>query len=142
MKFIDNIYEENEDGTKESTTFIRHLGLLFMGDAIAAPDEPNPSELFGGRLSEARAILHAFQYERDLREDEYHTISNFIKACSCTKAFDKDSPSAKVMFHQLNIAKKKYDIAKEKVEVTRKAIKTMMDNRDKYFEKRAKKVKE
>lgn len=142
MKFIDNIYEENEDGTKESITFIRHLGLVFSGDAIAAPDEPNPSELFGGRLSEARAILHAFQYERDLRGEEYHTINNFIKACSCTKAFDKESPSAKVMFHQLNIAKKKYDDAKKKVKIARKIIKDNMDSRDKYFEKRAKKVKE
>ena len=142
MKFIDNIYEENEDGTKESITLIRHLGLIFSGKAIAAPDEPNPSELFGGRLSEARAILHAFQYEKDLKKEEYNTINNFIKACSCTKNFDKDSPSAKVMFHQLNIAEKKYNKSKMRVEITKKAIKEMMDNRDKYFKKRAKQIKE
>lgn len=139
MIFVDTDYVIDNDGYKYSTTVMRHMGKYCEGVAIAAPDEPHPSELFGGRLSEARAMLDGFQYEKNIRKREYKAIENLVKACLCTKDFDKESPSAKVLFHQLNIAKKKYEQAKEKVELTKKGIKTMMDDRDKYFEKRAKK---
>lgn len=139
MKFLDCDYDEE---TKCSTTLVQHLGCVFYGDAIAAPDEVNLSQLFGGRLSEARAILHALQYERSVRENEYRTISNMVKACCNTKRFDKESPSAKTIFHQLNISKKRYKDSKEKVKAVKKAIKEMMDDRDRFFEKRAKKDKD
>lgn len=138
MRFIKNEYETNLNGTKSSYTTVEHLGVAFLGEATTAPNEPYPSELFGGRLSESRAILHALQYEKDALQDQYTTISNFIKSCVCTKQFDNESPSAKVMYHQLNIAKKKLDRIKKEIEYVKFSIKNMMDSRDKYFEKRAK----
>lgn len=138
MIFISNEYEE-VDNLKVSSTLMKHMGQYFYGDAITAPDEPNPSELFGGRLSEARAMLHGFQYENMVRYNEFHTIQNLVNACCQTKKFDKESSSAKVLFHQLNIAEKRYKEAREKVRLTKEGIKRMLDERDKYFEKRAKK---
>ena len=142
MKFIENTYEELESGQMESCTTVSHLGITFFGNAITAPEEEHPSNLFGGRLSESRAVLHALQYERDLRYEEYKTISNFIKSCLNTKKFDANSPSAKVMFHQLNIAEKKYKEAKEIVKSLGEAIQEMIDDRDKFFKKRTKEIKE
>lgn len=139
MKFLDCDYDE---GTKCSITTVQHFGRYFEGKAKVSPEEENISELFGGRLSESRAVLHALQYEKQIRFEEYHTISNFVKSCCNTKRFDKESPSAKVIFHQLNISKKRYEDSKEKVKAVKKAIKKMMDDRDKYFEKRAKKDKD
>ena len=139
MKFINNIYDEE---TKCSITTVQHFGRYFEGKAKVSPEEENVSELFGGRLSESRAVLHALQYEKQIRFEEYHTISNFVKSCCNTKRFDKDSSSAKTVFHQLNLAEKKYEKVKENIKLLKKAIKEMMDDRDRFFEKRSKKDKE
>lgn len=139
MRYTTTIYDEDE---KTSYTKIEHLGRTFIGTAKLSPEEEFPSELFGGRLSESRAVLKALQYEKELRWTEYHAIENLVKSCCNTKKFDKESPSAKVLFHQLNISKKKYEKIKAIVKSLKSAIKEMMDDRDRFFTKRAKEDKE
>lgn len=137
MKFISHEYDKE---TKETWCFVQHLGLEFSGYSKPAQDEIHPSELFGGRLAEKRAILNALNYEKELRFTEYLTISNFIKSCCNTKKFDKESQSAKVMFHQLNVAKKRYKKVKVKIDFVKASINYMIEERERYFKERAKKI--
>lgn len=144
MYFIDNRYEKLDNERNISVTIMRHKGKLFYGRAISAPDEPNPNKIFGGRLSEARAILQALREERNALEEEYKIINNFVKACSCMKRFDEKSPTAKAMYHQLNMAKKRCNRVKKRIAKVKQRIEETIKNRDNYYnlkrEKRAKEV--
>ena len=62
---------------------------------------------------------------------DYKTIENFIKAVGCYKNFDKESPSAKCMYRQLNRRKAEIKRLKQERESIKQFIKDSIDMRDK-----------
>lgn len=100
MKFINSIFDK-EKGTSEVT--MEHLGQYFVGKARLHPDDKDKiSEYAGCSYAEARATIAALKYERKLAKEKSENIRKFIKACECCKAWDSESPVAKVAYRQLN----------------------------------------
>ena len=83
-------------------------------NAIAHPDQPNKSEYAGCSYAEIRATIKGLKYERKLAKQKADEAIDFVKACECYSTFDKESPSAKAMYRQLNQRIKKVnDLADE-----------------------------
>ena len=103
MKFISSEYHNGC-----ATVLIKHLKKEFIGHAYVHPDdEKNASEFAGCTLAEMRAQVKALKYERKIAKEEAEICRKFIKACACSKDWDKNSESAKIVYHQLNIKIKK-----------------------------------
>lgn len=105
MKFIESYYNP-EDGY--SSVRMKHLHTIFVGRAQLHPDDKDKaSEYAGCAYAEDRAKIKALKYERKLAKEEAEICRKFIKACESTNAWDKDSKTAKVAYHQLNCRIKK-----------------------------------
>ena len=96
-------------------------GKLFTGRAKLMPGD-NWSPIFGCRIAEIRATIKAIDYEIFMKRKEYKTIENFVKAVGGYKNFDKESPTARCMYRQLNRRKKEITILKERKSALKKYI--------------------
>lgn len=100
MKFID--CKQSKD-KKTTIVVMEHKDKLFIGKAKVHPDDEKFASTFvGGELAELRAIIKALKYEYSLKKQECENYRKFIRMCSNYKNFDKTSPTAKVMFRELN----------------------------------------
>ena len=100
MNFVD--YKYNKE-TGKSLVYMEHLGKTFIGCARLHPDDlDKESELTGCTLAELRATINALKYERKLAKQKSDEAIDFVKACGGYKNFDKESPTAKAMYRQLN----------------------------------------
>jgi hypothetical protein len=100
MKFISSSYDP-EKGT--SSVVMQHLGKKFEGTAKIHPDEfERKSEFAGCNYAEIRATIKALKYERQIAKNKSDEALDFVKSCEGYSKFDKDSPSAKAMYRQLN----------------------------------------
>ena len=98
MKFIESTYENGL-----STVTVEHMGMHFIGTARLHPDdEPYASEYAGCGIAESRAVIAALKHERKIRKNQCEECRKFVKACMGYKNFDKESPTAKAIFRQLN----------------------------------------
>ena len=105
MKFIESHYNR-ENGS--STVIIQHLGKKFVGDAKFNPeDETGASEFAGCAYAETRACIKAYKYELELAKIKVQEARDFVKSCECYKNFDKESPTAKAIYRQLNQREKR-----------------------------------
>ena len=112
MKFISSNY----DSTKgESEVVMQHLGEKFTGRAkIHASEKDKESRYAGCYYAELKATIKALKYERKLAKVKADMALDFVKSLECYKNFDKESPSAKVVYRQLNQRIKKVnDLADE-----------------------------
>lgn len=100
MKFIQSGFDEK---TNKSWVIIQHMGRLFRGEARLHPDDiDKKSEIVGGRYAEARATIAALKYERKLAKEKCEECRKFVRVCEQYKNFDKESPTAKAIYRQLN----------------------------------------
>ena len=100
MEFVNSTYD-SESGT--SIVIMRHMGERFLGTAYVHPkDMENASEYAGCNLAELRATVKALKYERRLAKYRADEAIDFLKSCECYKNFDKESPTAKVIYRQVN----------------------------------------
>lgn len=112
MKFIRSFYEENG----HSIVLIKHLKRLFYGEARVHPDDKEKASEFAGcSYAEDRAMIKALKYERKIAKNEAEICRKFIKACESTKAWDSNSASAKIVYHQLNCRIKKVNQLTDKI---------------------------
>ena len=101
MIFRDSFYD-TENGL--SVTIVQHLGKTFIGEAKLHPDDKDKASKFSGcRLAELRAEAKALKYEYNKAKADSESCRKMMVACTQTKNFDKDSDTAKVLFHQVNI---------------------------------------
>ena len=101
MKFIKASYNK-ESG--ESVAIVTHMNEIFTGSAKLHPeDKAHASEFRGCSLAETRAMIRALKHERQQLMKEAEICRKFINACSCHKTWDKESPTAKAAYHQLNL---------------------------------------
>ena len=100
MKFIESVFDVR---TGISAVSLQHLGKKFVGWAKVHPDDKEiASEFAGCGYAEARARIKAMKYERNKAKEEAEICRKFIKACSCYKNWDPESPTAKAAYRQLN----------------------------------------
>ena len=100
MKFISSTYDKEKG---YAIVEVQHLGYRFIGDAHAHPeDKANWSEFAGCSYAETRAMIKALTYERTLAKNKADQAIDFVKSCECYAGFDKDSPTAKAMYRQMN----------------------------------------
>jgi len=141
MKFICSSYNK-EDGI--SHVCVQHLGKKFNGFATAHPDDRgNWSELAGCSYAETRAMIKALKYERKIAKQKADEAIDFVKSCECYSKFNKDDPSAKAMYRQLNQRIRRVNDLADEINDLYKALDTSIRRREIILNAiKAKKAKE
>jgi hypothetical protein len=102
MKLINAYLDEN---TGISYAIVEHTingtKRRFEGIARIHPED-TPSKFTGCRYAEMRAQIKALKAERHSLICKCEECRKFIKACSQYKNWDKESPTAKAIYTQLN----------------------------------------
>ena len=111
------------------TTVQDSYGRQYTGHAWLANGD-TWSEIFGCRIAELRATVQAINYKIYKKKADYKTIENFVKAVGGYKKFDKESPSAKCMYRQLNRRKAEIKRLEQEREAIKQFIKDSIDMRD------------
>lgn len=89
--------------TGESTVKVRHKKIDYFGVARLHPEDfEKASKYTGCRYAELRAEIKALKSEYKKEKEACEECRKFVKACSQYKNFDAESPTAKVMYRQLN----------------------------------------
>lgn len=127
MKFIRSSYN-NETGI--SFVEIRHLGKTFIGEARCHPEEENPSSFAGCEYAEIRAEIKALKYERKILKNKSDMALDFVKSCGCYKNFDKESPTAKAIYRQLNKRIEKVNNITDEINKRMRALELKMKDRE------------
>ena len=100
MKLIESSFNPT---LGKSIAVVKYKKRKYYGYAWIHPeDKEKASKYTGCRYAEIRAEIKALK--REYKEEKYlcEECRKFVKACSQYKNFDKESPTAKVMFRQLN----------------------------------------
>lgn len=115
MRLINSIY--NEDlGT--SVCEVSYKKQTYTGLSRLHPEDKKAglaSKYTGCRYAELRAEIKALKDEYKKEKSACEECRKFVKACSQYKNFDKESPTAKTMFRQLNRRIKKVNILADKI---------------------------
>ena len=100
MKFISSSYDKE---THSAKVVMQHLGKKFIGTAHAAEaDQEKASEYAGCYYAELKATIKALKYERQLAKQKADMALDFVKSVEGYTKFDKEDPSSKAMYRQLN----------------------------------------
>jgi hypothetical protein len=113
--------------TGYSTVTIEHMGKRFFGIASLHPDDKDKASKYAGcSYAETRAEIKALKYERKIAKEKAEEFRKIVKACEQYKNWDKNSPSAKIIYRQLNLKIRKVneltDIINQKMKNLEKAI--------------------
>lgn len=119
---------EYTDKIKSIIATIRYKGTIFEGISQTAPEDiENYSYFFGCSLAEMKAVLSAVKWERRKLKSQIKVKENFLKAAMNCKNFDKNSDTAKTLFHLLNIDKKNLRLLTITREQIKEDIKNLID---------------
>lgn len=100
MQLIESYFNEF---LGKSISVIKHKKKKYYGYAWVHPeDKEKASKYTGCRYAEIRAEIKALKAEYRKEKAACEECRKFVKACSQYKNFDKESPTAKAMFRQLN----------------------------------------
>ena len=111
------------DGKKKTVVEVMHRGKKYQGIARVHPDDDGrASEYTGGFIAETRAMIAALKEERKALKEECEACRKFVRACTSYKNFDKDSPTAKAVFRQLNRKIKRVNELTDEINALYKSI--------------------
>ena len=115
MKLINAYFNENH-GISYATVqhSINGVKRRFEGISQLHPED-NSSKFTGCRYAEMRAQIKALKAERKYLIEECEECRKFVKACSQYKNWDKESPTAKIVYKQLNKRIKKVNELTNKI---------------------------
>ena len=100
MKLIESYFNE---ALGKSISVVRHKKIKYHGFAWVHPEDKEiASKYTGCRYAEMRAEIKALKHEYKKEKQSCEECKKFVKACSQYKNFDKESPTAKAMYRQLN----------------------------------------
>lgn len=85
-----------------SLVIVKMGNMLFEGSAKRHPED-NWSDFTGCRYAEQRAEIKALKHFRNQKKNECEEIRKYVKSLEGYKDFDKESPTAKAVYKQLNI---------------------------------------
>ena len=127
MKFINSSYDA-ESGLSKVT--MQHLGRKFTEQARLNPAEQEKgSEYAGCYYAEIRATIKALKYERQLAKEKADMALDFVKSVEGYSKFDKEDPSAKAMYRQLNQRIKKVNDLADEINACYKELDFAIHNR-------------
>ena len=127
MKFIESGYNPT---TGISYVVMQHLGKKFKGIAKLNPSEPEGSSYAGCYYAELRAKIKALKYERALAKQKSDMALDFVKSIEGYSKFNKEDPSAKVVYRQLNQRIKKVNDLADQINTTYKELDSAIRRRD------------
>jgi len=136
MEFLKSEYNSDK-----AYVWIRHLERTFRGAAYIHPQEENPSEFVGCEIAERRAVIKALKYERILAKKDLKKYQDFVKACECYKNWNKEDPSAKIVYRQLNRKLKRVNDLTEEIKNCEDLLKRYIVTRE-VLKKKLKEKKE
>lgn len=117
-----------DENSKDTNAIISYKGRIFSGHAFMHPeDKEKYSYLFGCSLAEMRAVLAAVKNEIYKLRYQIKIKEDFLKTTRNCKNFDKESSTAKTMFHLLNIDKKNLRLLTITREQIKEDIKNLID---------------
>lgn len=138
MKYHTSNYNSENNA---AMVWVQHLGHIFSGTAHAHPEEEYPSEFVGCEVAERRAVISALTYERKLAKEDLKKYQDFVKACECYKNWNKEDPSAKIVYRQLNRRIKQVNDLTEEIKNCEDLLKRYLVTRE-VLKKRLKEKKE
>lgn len=100
MKLVNSFFHKH---TGISICEVKYKGELYDGKARLHPEDAElASKYTGCRYAEMRAEIKALKAEYKKEKAACEECRKFVTACTQYKNFDKESPTAKAMFRQLN----------------------------------------
>ena len=127
MKFIESGYNPT---TGVSYVVMQHLGKKFEGYAKLNPSEPEGSSYAGCYYAELRATIKALKYERALAKQKSDMALDFVKSIEGYSKFNKEDPSAKAVYRQLNQRIKKVNDLADQINAIYEELDSAIRRRD------------
>lgn len=131
-----------ESGKSFST--VKHKGKKYEGKAYLHPEDKKAglaSKYTGCRYAEMRAEIKALKAEHKKEKASCEECRKFVTACTQYKNFDKESPTAKAMFRQLNRRIKRVNDIADQINNKMQDLETAIRQKDivhKALERKAK----
>lgn len=98
---LESSYFTAKTGTSSCT--VQHRGKMYTGFARLHPDDADKVSRFAGcELAETRAEIKALKAELKEEREKCEEVRKFVIACTQYAKWDKEDPSAKVVYRQLN----------------------------------------
>ena len=108
IKFICSEYDKEKNLAKVT---VKCGNDFFIGYAKAnGADIERAGEFKGCLIAELKENRKALKAQLKEIKRDYNTVHEFIEKCKQSKSFDENSCSAKMMFRQENILKKKVNL--------------------------------
>lgn len=99
--YLINSYFTERTGTSSCT--VQRKGKIYTGFAKLHPDDAEKVSRFAGcELAEIRAEIKALKAELKQEREKCEEVRKFVIACTQYAKWDKEDPSAKVVYRQLN----------------------------------------
>ena len=127
MKFIESGYNPT---TGISYVVMQHLGKKFKGIAKLNPAESEGSSYAGCYYAELRAKIKALKYERTLAKQKSDMALDFVKSIEGYSKFNKEDPSAKAVYRQLNQRIKKVNDLADQINAIYEELDSAIRRRD------------
>lgn len=119
-----------------STVILEHQGKEYTGYSVLLPEDiPTMSRFTGCRYAEMKAQIKALKGELKEKRKACDECRKFVQAVSNYKNFDKESPTAKAMYRQLNRRIKEVNKLIETINKLDFDLKVRIRQQDKFNEK-------
>ena len=128
IKFVDSGYDSD---IGYSWVQVRVGNKIFIGESLLSEEDENKKSKYAGcRFAELKAELKALKYLRRRKKEECEYYRKFVKSLGCYKNFDKNSPTAKCVYKQLNKRIKEVNQLTDAVNVKREEFLIAINQRD------------
>lgn len=128
IEFVDSGYSSS-DG--ESWAKVKVDNKVFYGFSELLPEDKDKASKYAGcRFAELKAELKALKYLRRRKKEECEYYRKFVKSLGCYKNFDKNSPTAKCVYKQLNKRIKEVNQLTDAVNAKREEFSIAINQRD------------
>lgn len=128
IKFVDSSYDSD---IGYSWVKVRVGNKIFIGESLLSEEDKNKESKYAGcRFAELKAELKALKYLRRRKKEECEYYRKFVKSLGCYKNFDKNSPTAKCVYKQLNKRIKEVNQLTDAVNAKREEFLIAINQRD------------
>ena len=130
MVLKDSVYIEE---TGQSFCSVIYKNKTYTGTAQLHPEDKEAglgSKYTGCRFAEMRAEIKALKNEYRKAKAACEECRKFVKACTQYKNFDKESPTAKAMFKQLNKRIKQVNALADKINKKMEDLRTAIKQKE------------
>lgn len=128
MRFIDS-WTNKEDRLSEVE--VGHKGNIYIAKAVCHPDDEF-SEFTGCRYAEMRAEIKALKDEYRQKKHDCEECRKFVAAVQQYSKFNKEDPSARAMFRQLNRRIREVNALADEINKRELALRVAIRQQDKF----------